>query len=103
MVHLIITVKTHPGRRPDYVAAFRILAEKVRGEEGCLEFDLYQDSEDSRFDNEVRPDVVVICEKWSNIEALQQHSRNSVPLGEFRQTVKDIKLESHYRLLKPAI
>jgi quinol monooxygenase YgiN len=103
MVQLVITVMTRPGRTADYVAAFRQLAPRVRLEEGCLEYDIYLDSDDPRFDNEVRPDTVVLCEKWESIEALQQHTRSSAALVEFRQAVKDIKVDSRYRLLTPAI
>ena len=96
MVELIITVTTRPGRVAEYVAAFGALALRVRLEEGCVEYDIYVDSDDARFDNEVRPDTVVLCEKWDSIEALQQHTRSSAALVEFRQAVKNIKLESHY-------
>ena len=103
MVQLIVTVNTRPGRLADYVATFRALAQRVRSEEGCIEYDIYVDSDDRRFDNEVRPDTVVLCEKWESIEALQRHTRSSPALIEFRQAVKDIKLQSRYRLLRPAL
>jgi quinol monooxygenase YgiN len=103
VVQLVITVTTHPGRVPEYLAAFSALAPRVRREKGCIEYDAYVDSDDPRFDNEVRPDTVVLCEKWESIEALQQHTRSSPALTEFRQAVKDIKLDSRYRLLTPAI
>ena len=103
MVQLIVTVTTHPGRATEYVSAFRTLAPRVRLEEGCLEYDIYRDSSDPRFDNEVRPDTVVLCEKWESIVALQLHTRSSAALNEFRQQVKDIKLKSHYWLLTSAI
>jgi quinol monooxygenase YgiN len=102
MVQLIVTVKTHPGRAAAYVAAFCALASRVRLEEGCLEYDIYRDSTDPRFDNEVRPDTVVLCEKWASVEALQRHTRGSAALAEFRKQVKDIKLTSSYWLLTPA-
>ncbi len=103
MVQLIITITTRPGRVADYVAAFRAVAPQVRLEEGCLEYDIYQDSTDPRFDNEVRPDTVVICEKWESIEALQHHTRCSAALDEFRRQITDLKLESRYRLLTHAV
>jgi|SRR5579883_1094813 len=102
MVQLIVTVTTRPGRAAEYVAAFRELAPKVRLEEGCLEYDIYRDSNDPRFDNKVRPDTVVLCEKWSSIDTLQRHTRGSAALDEFRKKVRDIKLESSYVLLIPA-
>jgi quinol monooxygenase YgiN len=103
MVQLIVTVTTRPGGAPEYVAAFHALAPKVLLEEGCIEYGIFQDSNDPRFDNEVRPDTVVLCEKWTNIETLQRHTRESAALNEFRQRVKDLKLKSSYWLLTPAI
>jgi quinol monooxygenase YgiN len=103
VVQLIITITTRPGRVHDYLAAFSALAPRVRQEKGCIEYDIYLDSDDPRFDNEVRPDTVVLCEKWESVEALQHHTRSSAALVEFRQAVKDIKFDSRYRLLIPAI
>jgi quinol monooxygenase YgiN len=103
MVKLIVTVTTAQGRIDDYVAAFAAVAPRVRLEEGCIEYNIYRDSTDSRFDNEVRPDTVVLCEKWDSIESLQRHTRSSPALNEFRDVVKEIKVASRYRLLVPAI
>ena len=102
MIQLIVTVTTRPGGVPEYAAAFHALAPKVLLEEGCVEYGIFQDANDPRFDNEVRPDTVVLCEKWTSIETLQRHTRESASLNEFRQKVKDIKLKSYYRLLTPA-
>jgi quinol monooxygenase YgiN len=102
MVQLIITITTHPGRVAEYVAAFAVMAPQVRLEEGCIDYNLYQDAVDPRFDNQVRPDTVVFCEKWTSIEALQYHTRNSPALAEFRDKVRNIKLASSYVLLTPA-
>lgn len=102
MVQLIITVKVRPDSVADYVAAFAAIAPDVRLEAGCIEYDLYRDSRDPRFDNEKQPDSVVICEKWESIEALQAHTRHSPVLDGFRLAVRDLKLESSYRLLTPA-
>jgi quinol monooxygenase YgiN len=103
MIQLIVTVRVRPGRVPDYVAAFTAMAPAVRLEPGCLDYDLYRDSADARFDNEVRPDTVVFCEKWDSIEALQTHTRTSVALERFRRAVKDIKIDSTYLLLTPVV
>lgn len=103
MIHLIITVKIRAGRVAEYVAAFAAMAADVRLEAGCLDYNIYRDSTDPRFDNEARPDTVVICEKWESIDALQRHTRHSTALDEFRQAVKEIKLESTYLLLTPVI
>lgn len=102
MVQLIVTVTTQQGRAGDYIAAFNAMAPRVRAEAGCLEYGIFVDSSDPRFDNEVRADTVVLCEKWESIEALQHHTKNSPALTEFRELVKDIKLGSGYRLLRPA-
>ena len=102
MIQLIITVRTRPGSVSDYVAAFSAIAPHVRLEAGCIDYNLYSDSTDPRFDNVVRSDTVVICERWESIEALQAHTRNSAVLEEFRGAVRDIKVESSYLLLSPA-
>jgi len=102
MIQLIITVKTRPGRVAEYISAFTAMAPGVRSEDGCIEYGLFQDSTDPRFDNTVRPDTVMICEKWKSIEALQHHTRTSPALAEFKSKVSDIKLESSYVLLVPA-
>src|SRR5262245_15386385 len=102
VVQLIITVKVRPDSVADYIAAFAAIAPDVRLETGCIEYHVYRDSTDPRFDNEKRPDTVVICEKWESIEALQAHTRHSPALNGFRQAVKGMKLESSYRLLTPA-
>ena len=102
MVHLIITVQVRPGAVADYVAAFTAIAADVRLEYGCLDYNIYRDSTDARFDNVVRPDTVVICEKWESIEALQAHTRDSKVLNQFRQAVRDLKVGSTYVLLTPA-
>jgi quinol monooxygenase YgiN len=103
MIQLLITITTRPGCAPDYAAAFAAIAPSVRLEPGCIEYNILQDSTDPRFDNNVRPDTLVICEKWDSIESLQYHTRSSLVLDEFRKRVKDIKLESSYWLLTPAI
>jgi len=103
MIQLIVTVTTLPGRVSDYIAAFARIAPQVLLEEGCIEYEMYRDSDDPRFDNKVRPDTVIICEKWESIELLQSHSRNSQPLMEFRQAIKEIKLSSTYILLSPLV
>ena len=73
----------------------------VRGQRR-LAFTVASTSSARRFDNEVRTNTVVICEKWASIEALQAHTRSSPALNNFRAKVKDIKLESSYLLLTPA-
>lgn len=102
MIQLIVTVQVRPGRGDDYVAAFDAIAPSVRQEPGCLEYDIYRDSTDARFDNDERPDTLVLCEKWESIEALQMHTRQSAVLDRFRQAVKDVKVASSYILLAPA-
>jgi quinol monooxygenase YgiN len=103
MVHLIITVRVRPGCVADYVGAFAAIAADVRLESGCIDYNIYRDSTDPRFDNQARPDTVIICEKWESIDALQAHTRQSAVLDTFRQAVKDMRVESSYMLLTPAI
>ena len=38
IIHVIATVQTKSGKRPEYIAAFNKLVPLVRAEEGCIEY-----------------------------------------------------------------
>jgi quinol monooxygenase YgiN len=98
---MIVHITLMPGKREEYIKEFKKIAPAVRKEDGCLEYEIYLDSKDPRFDNEKRDDMVIISEKWESIEALQRHSKS--PLMEsFRKRIKGFRISSTYELLRPA-
>ncbi|MEV6770229.1 putative quinol monooxygenase [Nocardia sp. NPDC051030] len=64
-VRLVILITAQPGRGEEQVAAFERLAPVVRGEEGCLQYDMHQVSGD--------PDRFVLIEEWGSKAALAAH------------------------------
>jgi len=101
MIYMIIHVSLLPGKREKYIKEFKKLAPLVRQEEGCLEYEIFVDSLDTRFDNEQRADVVVLPEKWDSIESLLKHSKNMI-MEEFRDRIKGLRQSSSYELLMSA-
>jgi quinol monooxygenase YgiN len=91
-----VTLK--PGLRDRYIEAFQRIAPRVRAESGCIEYDLYIDADDPAFDNERRPDTVIIVEKWDSVAALQAHSK-AEPVQELREQIRDLRLASSYELV----
>ncbi|MCL5260318.1 MAG: antibiotic biosynthesis monooxygenase [Gammaproteobacteria bacterium] len=95
---MITHVVLFPGKRNAYIEEYKKLAPFVRQEVGCLEYEIFVDSLDLRFDNEKRDNAVVLLEKWESIEALQNHSRSNF-LMEFKEKVKNMRQNSKYELL----
>ena len=100
MICMIYGITLAPGRRGDYLKEFGRIRNEVRRQHGCIEYEIYVDSTDTRFDNQRRDNVAVIVEKWESIESLQAHGQTRV-MDDFRQRVKSLKLVSEYQLLTP--
>jgi len=81
MLTLVVKLTLKEGRAEEFIALTRNLVEKSQLEEGCIEYNLYQSSEDIN--------VVCFVEKWKSREALALHEKEEhfqavVPkLGEF--------------------
>ncbi len=102
MICMIVRVELAAGMKGEYMKEYRKIASAVKQQEGCIEYNLFVDSEDPRFDNEKRADTLVFVEKWESIEALQGHSGSDV-MQRFRERVKGLRAGSAYELLKPAV
>jgi quinol monooxygenase YgiN len=64
-VMLVVTIQTVPGKSHEQIAAYEKLAPIVRGEQGCLQYDLHAVvGDDDRF---------VLIERWASTEALATH------------------------------
>lgn len=64
-VMLVISIQTIPGKSHEQIAAYEKLAPIVRGEQGCLQYDLHAVvGDDDRF---------VLIERWASVEALAAH------------------------------
>jgi quinol monooxygenase YgiN len=101
MIHVIATIHTAPGRRGEFLTAFRELVPQVRAETGCLEYGPTIDLDTPPIGQSARPDVVTVVEKWASTTALQDHLAAS-HMARFRETVKDIVTGLEIRILQPA-
>ena len=98
MIYMITRVTLLTGKRTEYIEEFKKITGLVLKQQGCIEYDIYVDSTDERFDNPKRDDVVLLSEKWESIEDLQLHSRSAV-MNEFRGRIKGLRANSSYELL----
>jgi quinol monooxygenase YgiN len=99
MIHVIATIATAPGRRSEFLTAFRELVPLVRAEKGCLEYGPTIDL-DTPPSQAVRPEVVTVVEKWADTIALQDHLA-APHMMRFRESVKDIVTGVEIRVLEP--
>ena len=64
-IRLIINFKAKPGEGSNLVAAFSPVMEEVRNENGCKQYHLFRETEDS--------DTFILAENWTNQESLDAH------------------------------
>jgi quinol monooxygenase YgiN len=102
MIHVIATIRTVPGRRDEFLTAFRQLVPLVHAETGCIEYGPAVDLStaiDRR--SAVREDVVTVLEKWASVAALEAHLAAPHMLR-FREQAKDFVAGLELRVLEPA-
>ena len=100
MIHVIATIRTAPGRRDDFLAAFRELVPQVRAEVGCIEYGPAVDLDTPINSKPARTDVVTVVEKWENVEALQDHLA-APHMRQYKERVKDIVQGLEIQVLEP--
>jgi quinol monooxygenase YgiN len=102
MIHVIATIGTLPGRRDEFLAAFRQLVPTVRAEAGCLEYGPTVDlAAPISGQPPIRNDVVTVVEKWESVDALQAHLATAHMLA-YREKVKGLVSGVEIRVLQPA-
>ena len=75
MIHVLATVTLAPGTRAQFLEVFNGNVPAVHAEDGCIEYGAAVDvSTDIAVQPPVRPDVVVVVEKWRDVAALKAHS-----------------------------
>jgi len=99
MISVIATIETVAGRRDDLLAVFRGLSPTVRAEKGCIEYVPMIDAP-SNF-GVVRPNVVVVVEKWESLAALDAHLKTP-HMAEFRRQTENIRQSTSLQILEPA-
>ncbi|OWK43494.1 putative quinol monooxygenase [Fimbriiglobus ruber] len=102
MLHVIATIEVAAGRRAELLAEFHRLVPLVRAEEGCIEYGPAVDAVTPiAVQAPVRPDVLMVVEKWASLEALQAHSK-APHMAEYRQRVVGLVQRVTLQILEPA-
>jgi quinol monooxygenase YgiN len=84
MVVAIGRVTTDAENRDELVRIGQRIAAASRGETGCINYRLYQDTEDEN--------AFVFVEEWRSEEALQQHF-GTPHVAEFMAAIRDVIVE----------
>jgi len=69
-IRVAVLITTKPGRAEEQVAAFALIRDAVRAEDGCIRYDLH------RVENQ--PDRFLLLEEWESSEALAQHDASTM-------------------------
>lgn len=102
MIHVVATIELHPGRRDEFLQEFRKLVPQVQAEVGCIEYGAAIDVQTTLPSQApVREDVVVVIEKWEDLDALATHLMAPHML-EYRGRVKDMVIGTQLQVLEPA-
>ena len=102
MVHVVATIQVAEGKRAEFLEQFHWVVPHVRAEDGCLEYAAAVDVPTTiSVQSPVRPDVVVVIEKWASVEALQTHLK-APHMAEYRERVKEFVTGVTLQVLEPA-
>lgn len=102
MIHVIATISIAPGKRTAFLEQFHWVVPLVRAEEGCIEYGPAIDLPTAiAVQVPLRPDTVIVLEKWSSLAALQAHSA-APHMAEYRVRVKDLAKSVSLQVLEPA-
>ena len=102
MIHVIATIEVAPGKRAEFLEQFHWVVPLVRAEEGCIEYGPAVDLPTAiAVQVPLRPDTVIVLEKWSSLAALAAHSK-ALHMDEYRVRVKDLAKGVSLQVLEPA-
>ena len=102
MIHVIATIDTAPGKRAEFLTHFAWVTPLVRAEDGCIEYGAAVDlASGLGVQPAVRPDVVVVVEKWESLDHLKAHL-TAPHMAEYRVRVKELVKGVSLQVLEPA-
>jgi quinol monooxygenase YgiN len=102
MLHVLATIDIEPGKRVEFLTHFAWVTPQVRAEAGCIEYGAAVDVPTPiAVQSVVRPDVVVVVEKWESLPHLQAHLA-APHMAEYRQRVTGLVKGVSLQILEPA-
>jgi quinol monooxygenase YgiN len=90
MIHVIVFIQVHEGKREAFIEEFQKIVPTVRAEQGCVDYQWTVDVDIPGIDMFPPPDPnrVTIIERWENVDALEAHAV-APHMAEYRPKVKD--------------
>ena len=101
MVCLIATVHVKPGRRDEFLEAFKSNLPAVVTEKGCIEYFPTVDAPADLPPQQLDENAVTILEKWESLGALSDHLA-APHMAAYRERVKDIVVGLELKVLREA-
>jgi quinol monooxygenase YgiN len=102
LIHVIAHIELQPGTRDRFLREFAKLQPEVHAEAGCIEYAAAVDLKAGVPGQvPVRPNTVIIVEKWSSLEALGKHAM-APHMWAYRERVKDVVIRTVLQVLEPA-
>jgi quinol monooxygenase YgiN len=101
MIHVLATIELEPGTREQFLPHFLWLTPLVRAEDGCIEYGAAIDLQtEVKAQIPLRPDVVIVVEKWRDLAALRAHSV-APHMDEYRERVRGMMKKVTLQILEP--
>jgi quinol monooxygenase YgiN len=101
MIHVVATLTVKPGTRARFLEHFARLEPLVRAEDGCIEYGAAIDVESGLGGQPpLRPDVVMVIEKWRDVPALEAHLA-APHINAWRTAVSDSLVSVDIQVLAP--
>ena len=100
MIHVLATIEVQPGKRDEFLRAFRDLIPEVRAEDGCIEYGAAIDLQTTLPSQPpLRENVVMVIEKWD--ERRLGRTLGSSAHDRYRAAVKDLVVGTEICVLEP--
>jgi quinol monooxygenase YgiN len=102
MIHVLATIRLHPGRRAAFLQEFAKLVPLVHAEAGCIEYGAAIDTI-TKIPAQINlgADAVMVVEKWENVAALAAHLE-APHMNDYRARVNDFVERVDLQMLEPA-
>jgi (4S)-4-hydroxy-5-phosphonooxypentane-2,3-dione isomerase len=78
-VMIVVDFEVKPEHRSQFIELMRAHAQRSRGDDGCLQFDLMLPGDDDRH--------VFLVEKWRDQAALDNHAKGPMPGATYRDWI----------------
>ena len=101
MVYVIASIRVQTGCLSRFLEIFKGNVPAVRAETGCMEYQPTVDIDAGLAAQRLEPDILVVIEKWSSLDALRNHLATPHMLA-YREKVKELVSSVSLKVLQEA-